>query len=50
MKFAIGALVRGYADNESYDTLILRNQAIKNVLIKKLKMSIFMMLLDQIYL
>ena len=47
MKFAIGALVRGYTDNESYGTLISRNQAIKNVFIKKLKIHTDMILFHE---
>ena len=47
MKFAIGGLVRGYKDNESYDTLISRNKAIKNVIIKKLEFHTDMILFHE---
>lgn len=47
MKFAIGALVRGYTDNESYATLISRNQAIKNVIVKKLKIHTDLLLFHE---
>lgn len=47
MKFAIGALVRGYTDNESYGTLISRNLAIKNVIIKKLNIHTDLLLFHE---
>lgn len=47
MRFAIGALVRGYKDLKDYDTLISRNHAIDKILISNLKIQTDMILFHE---